>query len=67
VDNVINMPEQSIFWTMNMLKKSIAHMLKRNTEGQYDEAIYKEQLILRSFFDRALERSTEAQPEAVAA
>ncbi len=48
---IINIPEQGTFWTMNTLKKSIAHMQKKNTEGQYDIAILKEQNILRSFFE----------------
>ena len=49
--NVIDIPEQSTFWTMNMLKQSIKHMRSKNTEGQYDVAITKEENILRSFFD----------------
>ncbi len=50
-NNVINIPEHSTFWTMNLLKKSIRHMKSKNTEGQYDIAIIKEENILRSFFD----------------
>lgn len=47
-------------WTMNVLKRSIAYMKNKNTEGQYDKAIVKEENILRSFYDTALGRSTEA-------
>jgi hypothetical protein len=50
--NVIDIPEQATFWTMNLLKKSIKHMKAKNTEGQYDIAILKEENILRSYFDQ---------------
>lgn len=66
MDNVIQMTDMSLWWTMNMLKQSIVLMKKKNTEGQYDEAIYKEEAILRSFFDEALGRS-EAVVEEIAA
>lgn len=64
--NVIVIPEQADFYTMNMLKKSIKHMEKINREGKFDIAIQKEKDILRSFFDVALKRP-EAAAEQVAA
>ena len=60
MDNIISMEEQATWWTMNMLKKSISHMKSKNTEGQYDIAIIKEENILRSFFEQVLKK-----PEAV--
>lgn len=65
IDNVINIPDQGDFWLANMLKKTIKHEKKVNLDGRYDEAIYKDEALLRSFFDKALGRS-EAQLEAVA-
>jgi hypothetical protein len=55
---LINLTDIASNWTMNMLKKSIAYMKTRNTEGQYDLAIMKEENILRSFIDTALGRPT---------
>jgi len=55
--NVINIPDQASFWLANMLKRSLKHMKAKNLEGKYDEAIFKEEALLRSFFDNALERS----------
>lgn len=52
--NIINLSDVASNWTMNTLKKSIKHMIKMNTEGQYDIAIEKEEAILRSFYDQAL-------------
>jgi hypothetical protein len=63
---VVNMPEQATWYTMNMLKRSIEFMKKRNIEGKFDIAIGKEEAILRSFFDVALGRS-EAEAQQVAA
>lgn len=63
---VINMKDQSLWWTMNMLKQSIALMKSKNVDGRYDEAITKEENILRSFFNEALGRS-EAAIEEIAA
>lgn len=57
--NVIRVEEQAAWWTMNMLKQSIRHMKNKNTEGQYNIAIEKEENILRSFFNQALGRSAE--------
>lgn len=57
---IINLTDVASNWTMNMLKQSIAHMKKINTEGQYDIAILKEENILRSFYDTALGRLSEA-------
>jgi len=56
MDNIISMEEQAMWWTMTMLKKSISHMKRKNTEGQYDIAIIKEENILRSFFEQALKK-----------
>ena len=66
MDNIIWMEEQAAWWTMTMLKKSINHMKRKNTEGQYDIAILKEQNILRSFFEQALKKP-EAEAQQVAA
>lgn len=52
MSNVINIPEQSTFWTMNLLKQSIKHMKSKNTEGQYSVAITKEENILSSYFEQ---------------
>jgi hypothetical protein len=66
MDNIILMEEQAMWWTMTMLKKSIKHMQNKNTEGQYDIAIIKEQNILRSFFEQALKKP-EAEVTEIAA
>ena len=49
-----------------MLKQSIKHMKNKNTEGQYDIAITKEENILRSFFEQALGKP-EAEVTEIAA
>lgn len=64
--NIIQMTDQADWFTMNMLKKSIAYMEKINKEGKFSEAIDKEKAILRSFFNKASGRS-EAEPTEVAA
>lgn len=66
MDNIIYVEEQGMWWTMTMLKKSISHMKSKNTEGQYDIAIIKEENILRSFFEQALKRP-EAEVTEIAA
>lgn len=64
--NVIMMEDKATWWTMNMLKQSIAHMKKVNVEGKYDSAIEKEETILRAFFDEALGRLEPAAMEVAA-
>ncbi len=66
MNNIIDMTNVANNWTMNILKKSISHMKRKNTEGQYDIAIIKEQNILRSFFEQALKKP-EAEAQQVAA
>jgi hypothetical protein len=58
--NLIYLNDVAGNWTANMLKRSIAFMKKKNTEGQYDIAIVKEENILRSFMDTALGRPAAA-------
>jgi len=65
MSEVIQVDEAS-FFTMNMLKRSIKHMKKLNTEGKFDSAIMKEEAILRSFFDVILGRSEAEAQEAAA-
>jgi len=65
-NNIIDMTSVANNWTMNILKKSIRHMKTKNTEGQYDIAIIKEQNILRSFFEQALKKP-EAEVTGIAA
>lgn len=64
--NIIDLSDVASNWTMNTLKKSIRHMKNKNTEGQYDIAIEKEENILRSFIEQALGRP-EAETQQVAA
>lgn len=63
---LINLRDQSLWWTMAMLKNSIKLMKTKNTDGRYTPAIDKEEALLRSFFDQALGRP-EAVTEEVAA
>lgn len=57
--NVIYL-DQKTAAVMNLVKGSIKHAKSKNVAGKYDEAIEKDEAILRSFFDDVLGRSSIA-------
>jgi hypothetical protein len=54
-------------WTMNKLRKSIAHDISINASGMYTEAIQKQKNLLRHFMDDIVQRPTEAVGDELAA
>jgi hypothetical protein len=66
MSNVIEVPDQSTFWLMNMLKRTIKHEKKVNLDGRYDDAIRKDEDVLRSFFDTIFGRSEAVAQQAAA-